>query len=128
MKNTIEQTNQLPDDQAVGDIGFGWPLGAMMCQDVGAEHTRGGLHSEGTDLASPHTLLPAPSATISPATTHTAKMCTWLVHGGHVSGVRDELHVADGLFQAVHATLLQQLPHNLVGHLLQGPMEGSLRC
>ena len=31
--------------------------------------------------------------------------------------VGDELQVADGLVQGVDAALVQQLPHNLVGHL-----------
>eukprot|EP00955_Chlamydomonas_euryale_P005078 54229-Chlamydomonas_euryale.AAC.10 len=42
----------------------------------------------------------------------------WHVHGGEVTQVDQELHVADGLLQRVHAALLQQLAHNLVGDLV----------
>lgn len=38
----------------------------------------------------------------------------------HSPRVHHKLHVADGLLQAVHAALLQQLAHNLVGDLRRG--------
>eukprot|EP00983_Pelagomonas_calceolata_P097100 1158208-Pelagomonas_calceolata.AAC.20 len=41
----------------------------------------------------------------------------WCVHRCHIAHVHNEFHVADGLLQRVHAALLQQLAHNLIGHL-----------
>lgn len=39
---------------------------------------------------------------------------SWLDHGCQEARIYDEAHVTNGLLQAVHAALLQQLPHNFI--------------
>ena len=41
--------------------------------------------------------------------------------------VHHKLHVTNGLVQRVHAALLQQLPHNLIGNLVSPVIDGRHR-
>ena len=41
--------------------------------------------------------------------------------------VHNKLHVTNGLVQRIHAALLQQLPHNLVGNLVSPVVDGRHR-
>lgn len=44
-----------------------------------------------------------------------------------VPAVHNKLHVTNGLVQRVHAALLQQLPHNLIGDLVSPIVDGRHR-
>jgi len=46
------------------------------------------------------------------------------IHGCQVAGVHNKFHVSNGLLQAIHAALFQQLPHYLVGNLVAPLIDG----